>query len=836
MLRRYIILLVILIIAGCGDDDSPSSNSSTGFSLSGQIFVANNTVKDNDVNDVNAPVLSDNNNISNAQSIPNPMILGGYVNKAGAGPNGRFKSAGDPDDFFKVDLRKGQSITLFVANHFSGGDLNLNLLNSNGAISDSSVGGGATENINVPADGRYFIQVQASKGASNYVLSIGQALTKNHQSLHLSDDFVPGDVIVQFKQDAQMTTYGMHTQSFDPSRRMLFKFNQLRTFAADNITFATPELRSKYETLMAIKALREQSNIAEASPNYRLRALATNPNDELYRYQWNLSLMNMPQAWDTTTGDPSVIVAVVDTGVLLNHPDLRNNLVGGYDFIKDANIALDGDGIDSNPDDPGDQSPGGSSFHGTHVAGTVAASTNNNIGIAGVAWATKIMPLRVLGRGGAGTDYDTEQAMRFAAGLANDSGTVPARRADIINFSLGGPAISGSFQQLINDVRNAGVIVVAAAGNENTEAPMYPASLNGVVSVSAVNINKQRASYSNFGPHVDVAAPGGDNTPDINGDGRPDSILSTMGEERANIEFTYRSLMGTSMATPHIAGVISLMKTANPNLTPPNFDDLLKSGKITEDLGTNGRDDKFGYGLINAQKAVLEASELAGNPSKPAPPQLVATPQSLNFGLSLNSTTLVLSNAGNGNLQIESISENSNGFLSWTGSGLGSYTIKVDRSGLAVGTYTATITIKSNVNTLNVPVILQVGDPNSAGDAGFHYILLVDPNNLEKTIQQASAEVKNGVYSFSFHNVPTGKYIIAAGSDFNNDGYICDDGEACGMYPTSAIFTPIEMTNNRSGIDFNTGFKVNLWSQATTDMKKPPQGFARIRKAHLLAQ
>jgi serine protease len=852
----FLFFLITFSLAGCSNSSSSSSRSETpsttfpdpvqnnptigsGFRLSGTIFVASNTTKDDDVNDVNMRNLP-NNEPAVAQSIPNPAILGGYVNQAGAGPVGTLKINGDRDDFYQADLRTGERILLFVANeNLFGNDLDLGLLNEQGEVLDASVGEGSTESLIVPVSGRYFIQVQAHLGASNYVLSIGQNFSTTSHGMRLSNEFAINQAIVQCSPNSvlQAQTFknalNLQTESIHPDRRSLVEFKPSQQILSNqSITFEPPDLRAKRDTLLAIKASNRLGG-CQFEPNYGLQIQRT-PNDELYRYQWNHVLINLPQAWDTTVGDSSVIVAVIDTGVLLDHPDLRGQLVNGFDFIGDPKIEVDGSGgIDANPNDPGDQFLGGSTFHGTHVSGTIAAMTNNNEGVAGVSWLTKIMPLRTLGQGGMGYDYDIEQAMRYAAGLPNDSGRLPARRADIINVSLGGPAISPNFQLVVNEVRNAGVMVVAASGNENTNQPMYPASLDGVISVGAVNIYSQRASYSNYGPTLDMMAPGGDSTPDVNGDGMPDGIISTMGDDQRGgqvfLEYSYRSLDGTSMASPHVAGVISLMKAVNSNLTPQDFDSLLVSGKITDDLGRAGRDDEFGYGLINAQKAVLAAAELSGGVPLPALPLLVVNPQSLNFGLSQTRATLRVNNGGSGDLFIENIYEDSGGFLFIEGNGLGDYVVTLDRSFLSLGTYTATITITANANSVQIPVIWQVGDSNATGDAGLHYVLLIEPNSLN-TVQQVSASIQNGTYSFQFDNVPIGTYIIAAGTDFNNDGYICDVGEACGLFPTSEKADSIEVNADQSNFDFSTGFNVNFISQLSHngETAKPPRGFALL--------
>jgi serine protease len=224
--------------------------------------------------------------------------------------------------------------------------------------------------------------------------------------------------------------------------------------------------------LRVIKQLRLRPDVISAEPNYIVRHSAT-PDDTYYPRQWHYPMINLPQAWDITAGSSEVVVAVVDTGVLMGHPDLQGQLTdNGYDFISDPAFSRDGTGgIDPDPDDPGDgSSPGASSFHGTHTAGTIAAATNNSRGVAAVGWNTRVMPIRVLGRGG-GTLYDLLQGVRYAAGLPNDAGIILPRPADIINMSLGGGSYSQAAQDVFDQVRAKGIILIAAAGNEATREP-----------------------------------------------------------------------------------------------------------------------------------------------------------------------------------------------------------------------------------------------------------------------------------------------------------------------------------------------------------------------------
>lgn len=374
------------------------------------------------------------------------------------------------------------------------------------------------------------------------------------------------------------------------------------------------------------------------------------PNDTNYSSQWHYfeaaAGINAPAAWDKATGT-GVVVAVIDTGIT-PHTDLTANIVAGYDFISDLTVAQDGNGRDSNPNDPGDFTPAGacgpgspfsnSSWHGTHVAGTVAALTNNAKGVAGVAFNAKVMPLRVLGRCG-GFDSDISDAIKWAAG-----GSVPgvpnnANPVEVINMSLGGSgACSATEQSAINTAVAAGVIVVVAAGNDNTNVSnASPANCSNVVAVASVGRTGARSSFSNFGSLIDVSAPGGDGS---------NSILSTinLGATTQGAE-GYTGYQGTSMATPHVAGTVALMQSAKVN-TPATVESLLKStARPLPITCTPG----CGAGIIDASAAITAA--INGLPPPPPPGALTngvpVTGLTATTGNSLNYTMAVPAGASN---------------------------------------------------------------------------------------------------------------------------------------------------------------------------------------------
>ncbi|MCZ8234836.1 MAG: S8 family peptidase [Inhella sp.] len=373
-------------------------------------------------------------------------------------------------------------------------------------------------------------------------------------------------------------------------------------------------LRAMADTLRAT-----DPNVEYAEPDLLLQTALT-PNDPLYAQQWHLSSatagIRAPLAWDRATGQ-GITVAVIDTGVR-PHAEFAGKLLPGYDFITNTTMAGDGNGRDADAADVGDFTTAGqcgsgspatnSSWHGTHVAGIVAAQGNNAQGVTGVAFNARILPVRALGRCG-GYSSDIADAIVWSAGGTVSGAPVNPNPARVINLSLGGRGSCGiTTQNAINTARSRGAVVVVAAGNERTDVNnSTPANCNGVVTVAATGNTGGKASYSNTGSKVTLAAPGGDNS---------GGILSTYNTGKtAPAADSHANLMGTSMATPVVSGVVALMLQARPSLTPDQVSTLLRSSARPFPAACSG----CGAGLVDANAAVLAASGSAAPPPAPAP-------------------------------------------------------------------------------------------------------------------------------------------------------------------------------------------------------------------------
>lgn len=305
------------------------------------------------------------------------------------------------------------------------------------------------------------------------------------------------------------------------------------------------------------KALNEYSSsplVEYVQPNYLYHALLA-PDDPHYWRQWGMPAIAAEQAWKITMGTPEVVVAVLDTGIDLNHPDLAQNMVNGINIINPGLLPQDDHG------------------HGTHVAGIVAAVTNNGVGVAGVAGNCSLMPVKVLDSDGGGTDFGVAQGIQWAA----DNG------ARVINLSLGGPEYSKALEDAVKYARAKGSLIVAAAGNEGSNKILYPAAFADAIAVGATDIDDELAYFSNYGNALDIVAPGV-------------SIFSTVWDD------SYDYMSGTSMSAPHVAGVAALVLSYNPDYTLEQVESAIINN--TDDLGAPGWDPYYGHGRLNAWAAL----------------------------------------------------------------------------------------------------------------------------------------------------------------------------------------------------------------------------------------
>ncbi|WP_288379442.1 S8 family peptidase [uncultured Massilia sp.] len=368
---------------------------------------------------------------------------------------------------------------------------------------------------------------------------------------------------------------------------------------------------------LAAEMMARDPSIEYAEPDRIMTHMAT-ANDPYYAQQWHytdsVGGLRLPTAWDLSTGT-GVVVAVIDTGYR-PHADLSGQILQGYDFISSATIGNDGNGRDTDASDPGDRVVAGecyagspasnSSWHGTHVAGTVAARTNNSLGVAGVAYNAKIVPARVLGKCG-GYTSDIADAITWTSGGTVSGVPANANKAKVLNLSLGGGgACDTTTQNAINGARSRGAVVVVAAGNDNMNVSnASPANCSGVIAVAATGKTGGRASYSNYGTLVDVAAPGGDGSY---------SVISTLNSgTNAPGSDNYAGYQGTSMATPHVAGVAALMFAAKSTLTPDQVESMLKSTARAFPATCSG----CGTGIVDATAAVNAAIGGTTTPTGP---------------------------------------------------------------------------------------------------------------------------------------------------------------------------------------------------------------------------
>jgi serine protease len=495
-----------------------------------------------------------------------------------------------------------------------------------------------------------------------------------------------------------------------PAKGRALGVDRLRRLAVGAEVIRTDRKLDSAEAESLMRQLAADPNVEYVEVDKLNKPLLT-PNDPDFGQQYGFGTgaggTRATEAWDSATG-AGVVVAVLDTGIT-SHSDLSANVLGGYDFIADTTVAADGDGRDGDASDPGDAYGGfPSSWHGTHVAGTIAAVTNNGQGVAGMAFDAKVVPVRVLGKGG-GYDSDIADAMVWAAGGSVSGAPANPNPAEVINLSLGGSgACSSTTQSAIDSAVGNGATIVIAAGNSNADVSGFsPGNCANIVSVASTDSAGARSSFSNYGSLIDVAAPGSD-------------ILSTLnsGTDGPGAE-SYASYSGTSMAAPHVAGVVALMQSvaASP-LSPADAEATLKSSARAFPSTPS---QPIGSGIVDAKAAVDAAGGGGGEPPGGGQTYNSSGPVAIADNATVESPIAVSGRGGNapsnatvavnishtyrGDLLVELVAPN------------GSTYALSDRSGGSADDVVGSFTVDLSSEALDGTWILRVND-NAAQDIG----------------------------------------------------------------------------------------------------------------------
>ena len=808
------------------------------YTINGTLYSNRYTAIDGDVQNTLKYTYSENNSASSAQTLLNPtdvighigdnvvdivVIEGGFCfdNDGDGECDTETLENFDTEDWYKISAAPNLAITLqnegliyedlpdnpgdFYCCDTDSMDIDLLLYNEDGSLADFSY---ATDSntrqvIVLPDTGTFYAVVKANEGHAKYVLTFGSNVTGASSFSSLNKNYAKDRFIsyIPFGPDYEYNQADAVSVDVYPEPNINAKFSQLddsgfkglrrfnlsideefgRIFGNSYLN----DIKDNPEQVQYIKHWKVLQHYRNIYPKLNLeldlKAKAMNfTKDPAWVYQWNLQQIGLETAL-TAIGQETkdVAVAVLDSGSPNTDSTAYTTsafLPGGYDFVPFSNSG-DGDDYDADPTD----SSAATDSHGTHVGTTIAAlNDGNNINGFGIG----VVPVRVLGADGTGFVSDITQGLLFAGGLPNGSGATYSGETPIkvVNMSLGstGSTCSGGYQGAINDLYDRNISIVSSSGNSGTEEYGSPASCNNVISVAATEATRNRAYYSTYNNLVDIAAPGGDTGADANADGYSDGVLAYGSNE--DLAF----YQGTSMASPHVAGAIGILYALVPELLSSQVDALIVDGHLTDDIGAEGKDNEFGYGLLNINKAVTRIIDEEGLDFTYGS----ISPGTINLGKQLNSYDIDVTKVGDGELSVTSLENDIPSAISISEidvdtNGFGKYRLNLDRSQLPDGLYsTRTNVTFSNENIQSSTATIQIGDDRDRPYVEYvsTYLWQVDEDAGVRTLYFGNdGEMVNGEITFNATDIPNGQYYYSFFTYLDN--FITDVGEFVAVYP-----------------------------------------------------
>lgn len=846
-----------LMVAGCGGDGDGIMEPESG-TLSGTIKIASgsrvdaDTALDLEVSDLDSAQAQPIDGVQNPDNpFPGNVIAGGYVSAESGSYSDELDYPRDERDKLRLQLSEGQrvSINFFRAPFNPSGEsgtgsdpvtaLRLELADDEDIFDETGANKDLNKSVKAPESGNYNLEINATDGGPvRYVLR-ATSLSGNETLGQESMDFEPGEAIVT--EESVASDGAIRAQANGPVE-LADKVGSQRRLGGNQSRVTMPierqaelpatasRARRKAATLEWIRELNDTSGVASAVPNHRVRAAqneidcATEPEhpecqDEYDRQQWHYELIRAPGAWEDVSGE-GVRVAVLDTGITQIdndwHPDLAPNIDCGpadgcFDAV-DGSLPIDDNGS-----------------HGTHVSGLAAAAAEDGDGgdVTGVAHDATLVPVRVLG-GSEGTVADVIEGVRW---VTNDGNP----RADVINLSLGSQTENPTLGDAVAEAAEAGILVVAASGNAGDDRPFYPAAFPSVLAVGAVDCERNRSSFSNFGNWLDLVAPGGGDAGDCGNDDEH-SVFSTVAErEGIDSNTPVNRRQGTSMASPHVAGVLGLMRERNADVEMPIIRALLREGELTRDNGSGAFDQETGWGLVDAEAAVTK--DLSGYAA------LAPSQERVRLDDDRQSVDLSLERVGDESVTFTNASV-TDGDQPWLNverlSGDRNFRVSLNTDEMEPGQFfRSTLNVRYEANggearDYQIPVTATLEADEADRNAGAHFVQLIpadaynDDSVSEDTVQTL-VEARDGRYEFEFDtsDMEPGKYFLIAGSDLDNDGSFCGPGEACAEFPVTGQPEAIEITEDTARrVELETAFTrpVNSQNRGAT----PIGGYQRL--------